>query len=270
MLPRILMIGLAFSGWRGCAPSATGDPVILSLGDQQIHRSEFETHLADLARRGGDPSLREAFLGPFLEERVLVLEARAQGLVQSGASVEDEKAAVETLVHRALPAAQVSEDEIGRYYREHAEEFRRKETVTLKQILVPTENEARDLRRRLQRDPKGFEILARTRSRSPEASTGGLMGTFEPGQLPAELEAPAFALAAGGTSDIVRSPLGFHVLRVEARQPAREEPLDEARPRIQAKLLQEKTGQAFRAYVQQLLSRAKVNHEVALSAPPRP
>lgn len=263
------MIGLAFSGARACAPAATSDPVILSLGDQQVHRSEFEKHIADLTRQGADPALREAFLGPFLEERVLVLEARAQGIVPAGATADDEKVAVETLLQRSLPAAQVPPDEVARYHQEHPDEFRRKESITLKQILVPTENEARDLRRRLQRDPKAFEILARTRSRSPEASTGGLMGTFEAGQLPAELETIAFVLPAGGTSDIVRSPLGFHVLRVEARQPAREESLDEARPRIQAKLLQEKQGQAFRAYVQQLLSRAKVNHEVALSSAPR-
>lgn len=270
MLPRILMIGLAFSGMRSCAPAGSADPVILSLGDQQVHRSEFEAHLADLARQGADPSLREPFLGPFLEERVLVLEARAQGLVAQDADRDDEKVAVETLLRRALPAAHVAPDEIARYYREHPDEFRRKESITLKQILVPTENEARDLRRRLQRDPKAFEILARTRSRSPEASTGGLMGTFEPGQLPSDLESAAFALATGGTSDIVRSPLGFHVLRVEARQPAREESLDDAGPRIHTKLLQEKTGLAIRAYVQQLLSRAKVNHEVALSSASRP
>jgi parvulin-like peptidyl-prolyl isomerase len=263
------MIGLALSGLGACASGGGADPVILSLGDQQVRRSEFEQHLADLARRGADPTLREEFLGPFLEERVLVLEGRARGIIKAGADAEEEKAGVETLLVRALPNVEVPPEEIARYYEEHADLFRRKARITLKQILVPTENEARDVRRRLQRDPKAFEILARTRSRSPEASTGGLMGTFEPGQLPAELDAPAFSLAVGATSDIVRSPLGFHVLRVEAREPAREEPLDEAHVRIQTLLRRDKTAQAVRVFVQQLLSRAKVNHEAALSSPAR-
>lgn len=263
------MLALALSGARDCLSARGTDPVILSVGDQQVRKSEFEQHLAALARRGADPSLREEFLGPFLEERVLVLEARARGIVNSGATPGEEKAAVETLLERALSPVEVPEDEIARYYAEHTGEFQRPPRITLKQILVPTENEARDVRRRLQRDPRAFEILARTRSRSPEASTGGLMGTFEPGQLPADLEGPAFALGAGGTSDIIRSPLGFHVLRVEAREPAREEPLGEARPRIHMQLQRHKTAQAVRAFVQQLLSRAKVNHEVALSAPAR-
>ena len=270
MSSRLLLFVLALSGTRECARGAGTDPVILSLGDQQVRRSEFERHLAELARRGADPALREAFLGPFLEERVLVLEARTLGLVTADATQDEEKAAVEALLGRSLPAADVPETEIARYYQEHADEFRRPETITLKQILVPTENEARDVRRRLQRDPKSFEILARTRSRSPEASTGGLMGQFEPGQLPPELETPAFALAAGATSDIVPSPLGFHVLRVEAREAARDEPLEAARLRIRTQLTRDKTAQAVRAFVQQLLSRAKVNHEVALSSPARP
>src|SRR5206468_2067988 len=85
------------------------------------------------------------------------------------------------------------------------------ETVTLRQILVPTLNEAREVRRRLGRTPKDFESIARQASKAPEAANGGLMGTFARGQLPAELEAAAFALPAGGTSDIVETSLGYHV-----------------------------------------------------------
>jgi len=265
-LSRILIFGLALYGSSSCASRNAGpDPPILSLGDQQIRRSEFERHLSDLVRRGADPTLRREFLGPFLEERVIVLEARARGLVKPGATPEEEKAAVEALLSQALPSPAVSDAEVAQYQQDHADEFRRPETVTVRQILVPTENEARDMRRRLVRDPKSFDLLARTRSRSPEASTGGLMGTFERGQLPSELENAAFALPAGGTSDIVRSPLGFHVLRVESRQPAREEALDESASRIRNQLLRDKTAKAVRAFVQQLLSRAKVNHEVALA-----
>ena len=53
------------------------------------------------------------------------------------------------------------------YYESHPAEFETGETVTLRQILVPTENEARDVRRRLQKDQKSFEALARARSKAP-------------------------------------------------------------------------------------------------------
>ncbi len=264
----VLLSTLILSSGLACG---TDDPVILRLSGQEIRRGEFRAHLADLARRGHevDPALREALLPPFLEERVLVLEARARGLVAKGASAEAEKAAVEALLTQALPAPKVEDEEVRRHYQDHPDEFRRPATVTLRQILVPTDNEARDVRRRLQRDPKSFEMLARSRSRSPEASTGGLMGTFEPGQLPSELEAPAFALAVGGTSDIIATPLGYHVLRVDARSVAREEPFEECSARVRAQLVREKTEHAVRAFVADLMSRAKVNHETALRLDPQ-
>jgi parvulin-like peptidyl-prolyl isomerase len=248
------------------------DPAILVLDGEEIRSSDFENHIASLTQRGHevDASLRQALLQPFLEERVLVLQARHQGLVKAGETPEAERAAVETLLARSLPAVQVSDAEVERYYRDHIDAFRHPQQVTLHQILVPTENEARDVRRRLQREPKSFEILARTRSRAPEASTGGLMGTFEPGQLPTELESAAFSLAVGGTSEAIQTPLGYHLLRIDARAPEREEPLAECAGRVRAQLQRARTEESVRSFVQQLMSRAKVNHEIALRMDHRP
>ena len=94
------------------------------------------------------------------------------------------------------------------------------------------------------------------------------MGSFERGQLPPELEAVAFALPEGATSEPVETGLGYHVLRVESRQPARAPTLDEARERIRARLAGAKRAEAERAFVAEVLARAKVNHEAALRSRP--
>jgi parvulin-like peptidyl-prolyl isomerase len=107
------------------------------------------------------------------------------------------------------------------------------------------------------------------KAEGPEAGAGGYMGRFERGQLPAELEAVAFALSVGATSDPVETALGYHVMRVESRQPARERSLDEARERIRERLAREKRAAAERAFVAEVLARSKVNHEAALR-PSRP
>ena len=256
-----------------CREREAADPVILALDDFVVRRSEFDAHLDALRARGlegaQEPGVLRGVLDAFLEERVLVLEARRRGLVAASAPPEEQQSGARALLTEAGARITVSDAEIAAYYDAHRRELARPEEVTLRQILVPTLNEARDARRRLARDPRSFETLAQTRSRGPEASAGGLMGTFAHGELPVELEEAAFALNAGATSDPVESPLGYHVLRIDARAPARERSLDECREEIRRTLLRDKADAAGKELVRALLGRAKVNHEAATSRPRR-
>ena len=243
------------------------DPVVLAFEEQSVRLSEFGRHLRSLEREGPlDRSVRRAVFESFVEERVLVLEARRRNLLASGSDSSQEREAVQQLLAAAAPVPQVSEEELASYYLEHQADFTVPETVTLHQILVPTENESRDVRRRLQKDPRSFEALARSRSRGPEASTGGLMGTFARGQLPPELEAAAFALPAGAHSEPVKTAFGYHVLRVDGRQPGRARAFEECRDELRAELERRKGERAVRGFVQGLLARAKVNHEAVEAA----
>jgi parvulin-like peptidyl-prolyl isomerase len=249
------------------------DPVLLELGDETVRRSDFERHVAAVQARGGGtslaPEVRRALLEPYLEERILVLEARARGLTARGDAEEKENESVRRLLSDAvLSRVSLTDAELDAYCREHARDFDRPERIRLRQILVPTSNEARDVVRRLKKDPKSFAVLAQTRSRGPEASTGGTMGTFGRGELPAELEAPAFAHSAGETSDVVQSPLGYHVLRVDERVAATQTGHAQCREAARSQLLRQKSDLSVREFVQGLMARAKVNHEAVTGSRP--
>ena len=265
------VLTLACRGHSSSGPDT--DPVLLELGDETVRRSDFERYVAAVQARGGGaslaPEVRQALLEPYLEERILVLEARARGLVARGDAEEKENESVRRLLSEAvLSRVTVSDAELDAYCREHARDFDRPERIRLRQILVPTSNEARDVVRRLKKDPKSFATLAQTRSRGPEASTGGSMGMFGRGELPAELEGAAFGLAAGETSDAVHSPLGYHVLRVDERVPASQTGLPQCREAARAELLRQKSDMGVREFVQGLMARAKVNHEAVNGSRP--
>jgi parvulin-like peptidyl-prolyl isomerase len=248
------------------------DPVILKLNGERVRRSDFERHLASVEARDVGPigpEARRGLLDAFLEQKALVIEARRRGLLAAAASAEEEPRAVARLLADAIHPAEVTDAEIEAFFGAHRAELAVPESVSLRQILVGTLNEARDVKRRLARDPKAFESIARSQSKGVEAAAGGYMGPFERGQLPTELEAAAFALPDGGTSDPVETPLGYHVLRVESRQQAREPALEEAREGIRARLARARRAEAERAFVAEVLARAKVNHEAALR-PSRP
>jgi peptidyl-prolyl cis-trans isomerase C len=174
---------------------------------------------------------------------------------------------VARLLAHEVKTPEVSEAEIRDYYGRHEPELARPARVALRQILVGTLNEARDVKRRLGRNPRAFDAIARSQSKGPEASAGGYMGAFEPGQLPAELEQAAFTLAEGQTSDPVESPLGYHVLRVDSRQEASAPSFEEARDLIHERLARERRREAERAFVAGVMARSRVNHAAALRTP---
>jgi peptidyl-prolyl cis-trans isomerase C len=273
MPPRPIVLAAALAAGLGLAGCDGTDPVILRLDGESVRRSDFERHVAAVQARGGGtslaPEVRQALLEPYLEERILVLEARARGLSARGDAEEKENESVRRLLSDAvLSRISLTDAELDAYCRDHARDFDRPERIRLRQILVPTPNEARDVVRRVKKDPKSFATLAQTRSRAPEASTGGSMGTFGRGELPSELEAAAFGLGAGETSDVVRSPLGYHVLRVDERVAASQTGLPQCREAARAELLRQKSDTSVREFVQGLMARAKVNHEAVTSSRP--
>ena len=246
------------------------DPVILKLDGTEVRRSEFTKYLASVEARGEAPleeAARAGLLDSFLEDRALVIEASAHGLVAPGAPADEERRAVARLLAAEVKPPAPTEAEVRAYYGQHENELGRPERVALRQILVATLNEARDVKRKLAQDPKEFDKLARSLSKGPEAEAGGFMGVFERGQLPAELEPPAFSLPEGGTSEPVESPLGYHVLRVDSRQAATTPSFEEASDEIRDRLARERRAAAERAYVAGVMARSKVNHAAALRNP---
>ncbi len=66
-------------------------------------------------------------------------------------------------------------------------------------------------------DDEEFATRAREVSQGPSAQKGGDLGWFKRGQMVAAFEQAAFSLPAGATSKPVRTPFGYHIIRVVER-----------------------------------------------------
>ena len=214
-----------------------------SLDEIRGRYASGEDYRADLERIGLDAeSLRQAV------ERDMVVEA--------------------VLEKVGARAAAVSDTEVEIFWFMHKDRFRRAETRVLRHILITINEHLADnqrhvarnkidaIRARLLKNPERFAEQALKHSECPTAMNGGLLGTVPRGQLYPELEAAAFALPEASLSEAVESELGYHLIRCETINPARQLPFEEARETIREHLEQQRRSLCQKSWINALRRQA--------------
>ncbi len=91
-------------------------------------------------------------------------------------------------------------------------------TAAARHILVETEAEAEDLKRKID-DGADFAALAKEHSRCPSGKEGGALGTFGQGAMVPEFDRVVFGdLPVGEVSEPVKTEFGYHVIEVTERR----------------------------------------------------
>ncbi len=80
-------------------------------------------------------------------------------------------------------------------------------------ILVKTEDQARDIQKRLQ-NGEDFGELAKRFSKCPSGSKGGDLGWFGKGMMVPEFEKAAFEGKEGDVIGPVKTQFGFHLIKI--------------------------------------------------------
>lgn len=151
---------------------------------------------------------------------------------------------------RTKPNAEV----IKNYYQENKEHFRKKERVYLRQILVDEKAKADEIRESLK--SRDFASIATKFSLAPEGKNGGLVGWIEKGSL--EVFDKAFQMTPGNISQVLESPYGFHILKVERKAPAGFATLEEVSSLIEKTLLAQKEQADFSAWLDKQIRASRV------------
>ena len=108
---------------------------------------------------------------------------------------------------------------------------------------------AADLQRRAA-GGEDFAALAREYSQDGSAQQGGDLGFFGRNQMVAPFEQAAFALAVGEVSDVVETPFGLHVIKVEDKQTP---DFEEMRDRFREMAIQRRSADAEASYIEGLV-----------------
>ena len=140
-------------------------------------------------------------------------------------------------------SVKVREREVLRYYKKNTDNYVTPPEIKARHILFKLPPDASEEKQREKREQlrellvqikagSSFEELAKAHSEDGTATEGGDLGWFKPGEMVPAFESAAFALAAGEVSDIVKSPFGLHLIKVDELKEKITKSLDDAHEEI--------------------------------------
>jgi len=201
-------------------------------------------------------------------QELLWQEAREQGLAPPDADEQAQILAVEELLEREIEMPHPDEHELQRYYHAHLTRYAAGELVFASHILLqmtpgtPVQAllaRAEGILHYLQQHSDHFAQSARENSNCPSAEIGGSLGQLQRGETVPEFEAALFAdQSVGLWPQLVRTRFGFHILRIDRREPGKQLPFDLVRERVAHDLQQAALAKALTQYVQILAGQASV------------
>jgi peptidyl-prolyl cis-trans isomerase C len=279
--------------WGGGLP----DHILAQVNEEQITVDEFNREVKELILEPGTESrekslgdLKEAYLEQVIERKILVQEARRLGIKVSpeelnqaiseikkdypgegfgeklglkGITLEEWKARLEDKLlaekmirHTLRYREEIGEKEALQYYEENPSRFQVPQKVRARQIVVASEEEAIQILNLLKKGDN-FEKLAMKKSLGPEKVEGGDLGYFSQGEKPSEFDY-VFTMEVGAISEMIKSPYGYHIFKLEEKIEPRQVPFEEAKARIFEDLRQKKGEEEYQRWLKGLKGKAKV------------
>ena len=293
----ILGLLLSFWGGCNPWGAGLPEHIIAQVNEEQIPIEQFDREFKELilesdmeAKETGLGTLRRVCLDQVIERKILVQEARRSGIKVSpeelnqaifdvetdypgkgfgeklglkGMTLEEwkvrleEKLLAEKVIRSSFHSPEkIDEKEALQYYEDHRSSFQIDQKVRARQIVVADGEEAIQILKRLKKG-ETFEKVAKEKSLGPEKVEGGDLGYFSPGEKPAEFN-HVFSMEVGAVSEVIKSPYGYHIFKVEEKIEPREVPFGEAKLGILQALGQKKGEENYQKWFKGLKGKAKV------------
>jgi peptidyl-prolyl cis-trans isomerase C len=251
----ILAVSLALA-----APAFADDYVMMKVNNKDVTKSEVETMWQGLFPPGSAPSLdqvkpemRDKILRGVMTEKLLLGEAEKSGVdkspeVQKQLDEVKKKIVVKTFLDQKT-GDMITDADLKREYDAMVASMRDEKEIRARHILVPTEKEAQDVKAQLA-GGKSFEDVAQQYSKDPgSAKQGGDLGYFTKDKMVKEFAEAAFKLKKGDVSDPVKTPFGWHVIKIEDVRKVTVPTYNDAKEMLRAKLQDKKLSEYINGLV---------------------
>lgn len=243
----------------GTNPQAT-PRVLAQVGGKAITEEDVNRFIMAMGRNGqayNNPQGRTAVLEQLIAQRLFLLDAQ-RNLYEREQAFKDQLAAVkeqllmEYAIGKCVDAVRVTEDEVRGYYNAHKEEMTEDETVNASHVLVDSEEKANEILAAINAGEITFEDAARQHSTCPSSQQGGNLGDFGRGQMVPEFDTACFEMEEGEVRGPVKTQFGFHLIRLNKKNPAQALSYNDVRAQLFEQLTREKQQAAYQSKINQL------------------
>jgi peptidyl-prolyl cis-trans isomerase SurA len=245
--------------------------VLGHLIESKLLAEEMKKRKIEVPERDVDSAINDVLKNSGFSESELRKFLAREGVTYSGyrQKVKDELGKMRLVSREIKSKIVIDEDEMRKYYRDNQEKFTDPLEVKIQQIFFPlppdapkdeaaaVQAEARAILEKA-REGEDFTELAKKYSKGPEASEGGLLGWFKHKELLPELEEAGFKLKTGEISELIRSPAGFHIIRVLEKKGGEPRPFAEVQFKIREEMSQDEADKKFQEWLKDLRARAYI------------
>lgn len=227
------------------------------LIDQEVKRSGVKVTSKEI----------EGALEEVKRRNAATQEDLEKALANEGLTLEAYKKEIEKRLQRmklinwaVKVESKAEERELRDFYQKNIDQYRSNESYRPSQILflVPKEvtpEEIQEIRKKCQKvfeKVKGgedFGEMALLYSEDISAKDRGDLGYFKRGELLPELEKEALRLQVGEVSGIIRTNLGFHIIKLLDRKGGTPLPFEEVKEKVKADYYDKEMEKAFQQFL---------------------
>jgi len=238
-------------------PVVPPDRVVVAVGDVTVTAAQFDQiidALPEQYRSVARGSGRKQFADNIVRIVVLAQEGKRRKLDESSAyrtqsMFQDANILANMTYEEIGKNIKLDEADVRKYYEAHKAEF---EQVRARHILIRAQGsptavrpgqkdlteaealaKAQDLRKRIQAGEDFAQLASQESDDTGSAAKGGDLGFFRHGQMVPSFEQAAFALQPGEIGEPVKSPFGYHVIKVEAKE---SKSFEDVRPELERRM----------------------------------
>jgi len=245
--------------------------------DQLIEKKLIEQKVHELNIKIGDDEIRQAIEDVKRQNKIPTQQAFESALAGQGLTFDQYRAQLQEQLERLRLVSmevrskiQVGDSEMREYYEANLAKYTEEESFHARHIFFRTSEKspAEEIKRAMTtalmvlaeaKSGKDFAELAKSYSEDPAArKDGGDLGVFKKGDMLPELEQTILALKPGEVSELVSTPAGFHIIKLEERIQGKTKPFESVKVEIEDAVYRKKSEERFSLWAKELRSKASV------------